>query len=175
MQLNGRIFRPIVIAFIIIVFQPSWASAEIPQNEYILNIDGYDFPVDYTITGATITSILADKDAAALRILINAQDAGILTIVLPRIMIDSLDGEADKAFVVHLSEEGIDDGGNPIQTIEMYDDSSDYRILQFEFTERTTQIQITGTHIAPEFGPIYVLAGLMILTMLIARIARNSQ
>jgi hypothetical protein len=133
----------------------AWDAKASSWNQSSVNIDGQEYLLNYSISGATLRAIVADKETTTLNVIIDAQDDGILTIELPRNILDSLEGRVDKPFLVYIIEEGIDEGGNSVPTTEMYD-SENSRILQVEFKNSASQIQISGTYIVPEFSPFLI-------------------
>ena len=81
---------------------------------------------------------------------ISAVSDGVLTIELPRHVIDSkMQSNADDVYAVFIDGQFVpyDEIMNNTQT----------RVLRIEFGNGSEQIEITGTHVVPEFGPLAAL------------------
>lgn len=111
-------------------------------------IEGTDFTVGYTITGGSITSITPDVDASSLVIAIDSTDDGVLTITLPREVIDARLNGGDGNFVVLVD----------LEEAEFEETATDtFRTLTIPFSNGASQIDIIGTFVVPEFGAIALL------------------
>lgn len=93
------------------------------------------------------------RDNITLAAEISAVSDGVLAIELPRDVIDSKkQSNADDAYAVFVDGQFV-----PYEEIM---NNTEARILHVEFSNGSEQIEITGTHIVPEFGPLaaFVLA-----------------
>ena len=128
----------------------SMGQAEPPTETetFMLEIEGQTYEIEYEITGGSVEDMSADPATKILLVTINSTSDGMLTIMLPRAVID-----ADDEFTVM-----IDDGN---ATADETDTTDEARTLSIEFIEGSSEIQIVGTFIVPEFGVIsaIMLAG----------------
>jgi predicted secreted protein with PEFG-CTERM motif len=125
-----------------------------PENT--IQVNGTSFTIPYTITGGTITLIQADTDAKTIDVSIQSSNGGNLTITLPTRLIDAyqgsslepeyLQGRDDTAhFVIMNNNHGI-------RHSEV--DTSENRTLTIPFSLGNSTIEIKGTYMIPEFGPL---------------------
>jgi predicted secreted protein with PEFG-CTERM motif len=118
-----------------------------PQNT--IPVDGTNFSVSYTITNGKVTDIKADTQSKSLIVSIQTNGNGVLTITLPRALIDAqINGHDDQYFVLNDGQEA---------SFQEINKTSTDRTLSIPFTDGTQQIEIIGTQIVPEFGPIAAL------------------
>ena len=121
--------------------------------------------INYKITGGSIKSIYPELDSNSLIIEIDATDDGMLTISLPRAVIDSdIEGKFDGDFFVLVDDEE-----------KEYDETKTtdtYRTLSIGFFAGSEEIQIFGTSVIPEFG---VLAIMILAVSLVSIIAITSR
>jgi predicted secreted protein with PEFG-CTERM motif len=116
-----------------------------------LTIDGTTYQIEYSITGGTLNSLTADKDLATITAAITSTANGNLTLKLPRNVIQSLTvdgptGGEDAEFAVFAD-------GVP----GIYDETATtdtHRTISITFEQGTTEIDIVGTWMVPEFGAI---------------------
>ena len=129
-----------------------------------IKVQGTDFSVRYSITGGKVLGITADVEGTALIIDIETTSDGVLTITLPRALIDAkTDGEDDSFFVLIDGEEvDVEEETTPTE-----------RTLTIPFTDGATQIEIIGTFIVPEFGPIAALVLAVAIISIIAVSAKT--
>ena len=117
------------------------------NKKYSLNIGGKTYPIKYQITGNgnKLNNIIPQKDNATLLANIVSTSDGILTIELPRNIIDSKkQGGTDDDYAA--SADGQDTTANEIKN------TNQVRTLAIDFDKGTNQIEVTGDHIVPEFG-----------------------
>jgi len=112
---------------------------------YPVQIQGSSYNATYTITNGTIISITPNIDAKLLVISIDASGNGSLTISFPRTLIDARTDANDSQFVVQ-------EDGMAITFLESKSDTA--RTLTMSFSSHTKQIEVIGTQIVPEFGPL---------------------
>ena len=118
-----------------------------------ITVDGIN--VNYTISGAKIISITPDLDAKSLIIKISTTDDGELVITLPKDVIDTDEGQ----FFVLVD-------GEIVEQLEDVHDNS--RTLTIPFYYGSEEIEIIGTYVIPEFGPIVVLVLAVAIIAIIA-------
>ena len=113
-----------------------------------INVEDTDFAPIYIIQGGGVTEMTIDTCIKSLTIQVQPNVDGILTISLPRGLIDAkTDGGDDDIFFVLRDDKEIDfeEAKSPTQ-----------RTLTIPFTSRTDNIEIIGTQIVPEF-PVALL------------------
>jgi hypothetical protein len=131
-------------------------------HSYSVVIQGVSYNITYTITNGTIISIAPKIDAKSLEISISPANNGTLAITLPRSLIDSKMNSQDIPFTIQ-------ENGTIIKFEESKSEMS--RTLTFSFSSNTKQIEIIGTQIVPEFGPLVFvsLTASMMLILLYAK------
>ena len=129
-------------------------------------VTGTDFSVRYSITGGKVLGITADVEAKSLLIEIETTSDGMLTITLPRALIDAkITAEEDDNFFV--LADGAESDFSETET------TSTERTLEIPFTDGTTEIEIIGTQIVPEFGTIAALVLAIAIISIIAVSAKT--
>jgi predicted secreted protein with PEFG-CTERM motif len=125
-----------------------------------LEIANASFQIRYQISGDNqLKAIWIQRDNLTLAAEILAVSDGVLTIELPRDVMDSKkQSNADDAYAVFIDGQFV-----PYDEIM---NNTQARILNIEFGNGSDQIEITGTHIVPEFGPLAAL----VLTISIASV-----
>lgn len=126
-----------------------------------LEIGNASFQIRYQISGDNqLKAMWVQRDNITLAAEISAVSDGVLTIELPRDVIDSKkQSNADDPYAVFID-------GQFVQYDEIMNNTQ-VRILGIEFSNGSQQIEITGTHIVPEFGPLAAL----VLAISIASVA----
>jgi predicted secreted protein with PEFG-CTERM motif len=121
--------------------------------------------VSYTITGGTVQSIIPNVDSNSLIISLDATDDGMITLTLPREVIDSKfsDNGDDSFFILLDGEEVLFD-----ETINESD-----RIITLSFVAGSEQIEIIGTFVIPEFGTIAAMILAVAIISIIAISAKS--
>ena len=122
------------------------------KNVFDLRIFDKNYPIKYQITGLgnRVDNISAEADNATLLVNVLSQSNGRLSIELPRNIIDSKkEGNVDERYIVF--EDGQITNSEEIKT------DNHTRTLAVDFDKTTGQIEISGSKIMPEFGPVSVL------------------
>ena len=140
------------------------------SDSNLVQVEGTDFMIGFTITGGKLLSITPDTDANSLIIAIDAWNDGELTITLPRELIDSeiLDVEGnnigDDTYFVLVDGEEVD-----------FDETttSTDRTLTIGFPAGAEEIEIIGTKVIPEFGAIAALILAVAIISIIAVSAKS--
>ena len=128
-------------------------------------VGGTNFSISYTITKGTVVDIKTDIQSKSLIIYIQTTGDGILTITLPRALIDSqTNGHDDQFFVLNNGQEA---------NFQEINKTSVDRTLSIPFLDGTEQIEIIGTQVVPEFGPIAALVLAIALVSIIAVSAKT--
>jgi predicted secreted protein with PEFG-CTERM motif len=126
-----------------------------------MKVEGTDFSVKYSITNGQVLGIKPDTQAKSLIVSVQTTGDGVLTITLPRGLIDSkTSNNTDTKFIV------MNDGQEAT-----YDETSTRttdRTISIPFVGGTTQIEIVGTFAIPEFGMMAaVILGIAIASIVI--------
>ena len=125
-------------------------------------VDGTNMTVTYSITNGKVLDVKADTNSKSLIVSIQTSGDGALTINMPRALIDAkkTDGSDDQFFVLNDGQENdqFQETGN----------TATARTLQIPFTDGTSQIEIIGTIVVPEFGPIAVVVLAIAIISIIA-------
>jgi predicted secreted protein with PEFG-CTERM motif len=133
------------------ISEPNKTAASYPVNTKALEIGNASYQIRYQISGDNqLKAMWVQRDNITLAAEISAVSDGTLTIELPRDVIDSKkQSNADDAYAVFVDGQFV-----PYDEIM---NNTQARILRIEFGNGSEQIEITGTHIVPEFGPLTAL------------------
>jgi predicted secreted protein with PEFG-CTERM motif len=152
------------------------------SDTFQINAGGQTYIVPYIIKGGTVKSMDIYADKLTLEITIAATSDGTITVNLPRTLMDAKvqanltadqkmagikinpSSLADDKFIVMVS-------GTPVQFTETKD--SNTRDLSIPFHASDTKIDIIGTMIVPEFGPIVALILAIAIISIIAVSAKT--
>jgi len=144
--------RLVVIGILVSIalFLSSGVSAqEQTSTTKVINVTNTKFSIQYSNTGdVKILSVKPDIQAKSLVITIQATKDGLLTVTLPRELIDDKDHTGTDTsfyFVIggYISGDAKENSKTPTQ-----------RTITIPFIEGDHVIVITGTQIVPEFGPL---------------------
>jgi len=130
---NGNIYR---------IMSVEDAAQQSPPDKYQLRIEQWTFGIDHRITGGSVESMSADPQTKTILVNINSTSDGVLSMELPRTVID-----ADEELTVLID-------GEVAATVHELIATEGYRILAIDFPEGSSEIEIVGTFLAPEFGVI---------------------
>ena len=124
------------------------------------------FGVNYTITGGTVKNISIDVQSISLIVSVNSTSDGTITLQIPRALVDAKTNSGqDDAFIILI------DGAEVKPQSES--SNSDYRNLTIQFYQGDQDIEIIGTQIVPEFGPIAALVLAIAIISIIAVSAKT--
>jgi predicted secreted protein with PEFG-CTERM motif len=129
---------------------------------YTLEIAGESYPIRYQITGGSVQSMTADPELQTLMVAISSTADGMLTIELPRTVMDA-EGDEFAVFV-----DG-DFGNFAVDELEPTDQA---RTLTIEFEQGAGEIEIVGTYMVPEFGAIAAIVLAVAIVGIIVATAR---
>jgi predicted secreted protein with PEFG-CTERM motif len=114
----------------------------------MLSVINTDYSISYNIIGGRILGISADQNTFSLQIQIESRSDGVLSLNLPRELIDAKKANGnDDDYLVTSSKQILK--FNETKT-------SDARTLAISYPAGTNEISIYGTHVVPEF-PISIL------------------
>jgi predicted secreted protein with PEFG-CTERM motif len=138
-----------------------FTGSTVSSGPSTIPVDGTNMSVSYTITNGKVTDIKADPASKSLTVSIQTTGDGLLTITMPRALIDAVSNGTDTKFVV------LNDGQENTQANETMTTST-YRTLAIPFKNGTQQIEIIGTFVIPEFGPIAAMVLAIAIVSIIA-------
>ena len=132
------------------------------ELEAKLGDKGYCIP--YTVVGAAVTGGTLNTGTKSLIVKIVAESQGEITLVIPRSVLDSKSGSRDDSFFVLADGEETD-----------YDEkaTATKRSVTIQLPAGTEEIEIIGTRIVPEFGPIAALVLAVAIISIIAVSAKT--
>ena len=141
----------------------------LPPGSPTYAIEGSDVRVGYSITGGSLTSITPNENDKSIVIGINADSDGSLIIDFPREVLDSrlgsdkCSGDDDEFFVlVDLEERDFEESR-----------TDTLRSISVSFQEGTSEIEVIGTCVIPEFGTIAVMILAVAVVAIVAMTARS--
>ncbi len=122
-----------------------FAGSAVSVGGNTVKVDGTDLSVKYSITNGKVLGIKADIQSKSLIVSIQTTGDGVLTITLPRALINATlpNGQDNKYYVL------VD--GQEADFQETSTTTTD-RTLSIPFTDGTEEMEIVGTQIVPEFG-----------------------
>ncbi len=124
------------------------------------------FGVNYTITGGTIKDMTIDAQSISLIVSINSTSDGTISIQIPRTLVDAkTNSGTDDAFIILID-------GAEIKS-QSESSNSNYRNLTIQFYQGDQDIEIIGTQVVPEFGPIAALVLAIAIISIIAVSAKT--
>lgn len=150
----------------------------------IIEIEDKKYTMQYVITNGAVLSSEVDRLTNSLLIGIIPSGDGELIVHIPRFVMDSKESDnvesKDTPFVVLLHEGTTESSDITETTIAEVIETHPYeegRTLQIDFTKETRMIEIKGTYLVPEFGPLIIpVASLSVaMTIVIARIRYASK
>lgn len=122
----------------------------------IMAVTNTDYTIHYSIVGGKILGISADQSTYSLQVQLQSKNDGILSLNLPRELIDAKNANGtDDDYLVTSSNE-------ILKFAEIK--TSGVRTLTISYPAETNEISIYGTHIVPEF-PTTLLVMLIAVTL----------
>jgi predicted secreted protein with PEFG-CTERM motif len=121
--------------------------------------------IDYTIDGGTASGATLSMASKTLSVSIQANNDGQITLNIPRSVLDAKKGTTDSSFAVLIDGE----------EAQQFTDSptTDTRNVTIPFQAGSEKIEIIGTQIVPEFGPIAALVLAIAIISIIAVSAKT--
>src|SRR5574340_1117487 len=124
------------------------------------------FNVNYTITGGTVKTMTIDAQSLSVIVSVNSTSDGTISLQLPRALIDAKTNSGqDDAFIILI------DGAEVKSQSESA--NNDFRNITVQFLQGDQDIEIIGTQIVPEFGPIAALVLAIAIVSIIAVSAKT--
>ena len=143
----------------------SGGASSCQPNQLAATVDSEMYCIDYSINGGTATSATLSTSSKALTVNLQSISDGQITLKIPRSVLDAKAGVKDDSFFVLV------DG----QEKDSFTDtpSANTRTLTIPFSAGTGQIEIIGTQVVPEFGPIAALVLAIAIVSIIAVSAKT--
>ena len=124
------------------------------------------FNVNYTISGGTVKTMTIDTQSLSVIVSVNSTSDGTITVQLPRTLIDAKTNTGqDDSFIILID-------GAEVKTQSESSDNN-FRNLTIQFLQGDQDIEIIGTQIVPEFGPIAALVLAIAIISIIAVSAKT--
>ncbi|MDE1763861.1 MAG: PEFG-CTERM sorting domain-containing protein [Thaumarchaeota archaeon] len=124
------------------------------------------FSVNYTISGGNVKDMTIDAQSISLIVSVNSTSDGNITLQMPRTLIDAKTSTGqDDSFIILI------DGAEVKPQSES--SNSQYRTLTIPFLQGDQDIEIIGTQVIPEFGPIAALVLAIAIVSIIAVSAKT--
>jgi len=140
-------FYIIILLFVVCIIVLPKSSHE-QSTDNTINVNGTSYVISHSIEGGKIQNVSIDAQSKEMKISIQSTSNGVITIDLPRILIDAKENGSDTHYIVLANNHGVN--FKELAT-------ADYRELTVSFPNGTNTIDIKGTQIVPEFGPIVSL------------------
>jgi predicted secreted protein with PEFG-CTERM motif len=124
------------------------------------------FDVNYTINGGNVKDMTIDVQSISLIVSVNSTSDGSITLQIPRTLVDAKTSAGqDDAFIILI------DGAEVKSQSESA--NTNYRTLTIPFLQGDQDIEIIGTQVVPEFGPIAALVLAIAIISIIAVSAKT--
>lgn len=135
----------VLTALVILVLYVPKASFESQETDYVSIPNGTKYPISYSLTGGEITSMFLKQQPKEIAVTIQSSARGNMTIDLPRRVIDATSGGDDTHFIVLVNGHGAG-----------YQDlaNTTNRVLTIPYPNGTSNVEVRGTQVIPEFGPV---------------------
>lgn len=131
-----------------------------------ITIQGQVYNATYEITNGKVLGIVPTTSTDSLTVRVQPSGTGILSITLPRSLIDSKQNGQDSNYVVQV--DGMAAAFNETRT----DTSS--RTLSIQFESKNNAITIIGTQIVPEFNAVSILILTLSMTSMVLFVRHKS-
>jgi len=139
-------------------------GSKMMSSESSIKVSDTDLMIGYTITSGKVTSVMPDVDAKSLVVGINSNDDGIITLELPRSVLDAKMNNNDDEFFVLVD-------GEEVNFEESVTESK--RTLTVSFPANAEEVEIIGTFVVPEFGTIAAMILAVAIISIIAVSAKS--
>lgn len=145
------------------------------KPKFNLEVDGEIYPIEYEVTGGSveIEEMIINYVKKKLVISVNADEDGELMLVLPREVIDAVEGDgSDIEYIVTTRDNAV--GDDVVVDVSESETDDEARTLVIDVEAGTDIIEIAGTTIVPEFGPISMIILAIAIVGMIAATAKFS-
>ncbi len=150
----------------------TFVSTSIPVSNYFIVKDPKSqqtFSVNYTINGGTVKDMTIDPQSISLIASLNSTSCATncdITLLIPRSLIDAKTSSGqDDSFIVLIDGAEVKPSGE--------ETNNSFRTLTIQFLQGDQDIEIIGTQIVPEFGPIAALVLAIAIIFIIAVSAKT--
>ena len=150
----------------------TFASTSIPTSSYFIVKDPSSqqtFGVNYTINGGMVKDMTIDPQSISLIVSLNSTscaDKCYITLLIPRTLIDAKTSNGqDDAFIILIDGAEVKPQGE--------ETNNNLRTLTIQFLQGDQDVEIIGTQIVPEFGPIAALVLAIAVISIIAVSAKT--
>jgi predicted secreted protein with PEFG-CTERM motif len=144
---------------------PGGGATSCDPTQLAVKLNDQLYCISYSINGGTVLSGTLSVVSKTLTVNIQANNDGQITLNIPRSVLDSKNGNNDQSFIVLV------DGEQKDTVTETT--TSDTRTVTIPFAAGAGQIEIVGTQIVPEFGPIAALILAIAIISIIAVSAKT--
>ena len=147
----------------------TFTSASTPTSNYFIVKDPSSqqtFSVNYTINDGMVKDMTIDPQSISLIVSLNSTSDGSIALLIPRSLIDSKTSNGqDDAFIILIDGAEVKPQGE--------ETSNNFRTLTIQFLQGDQDVEIIGTQIVPEFGPIAALVLAIAIISIIAVSAKT--
>jgi predicted secreted protein with PEFG-CTERM motif len=147
----------------------TFASSITPVSNYFIVKDPRSqqtFSVNYTISGGIVKDMTIDPQSISLIVSLNSTTDGTIILQIPRSLIDAKTSNGqDDSFIVLIDGAEVKPSGEGT--------NNSFRTLTIQFMQGDQDIEIIGTQIVPEFGPIAALVLAIAIISIIALSAKT--
>ncbi len=144
---------------------PGGGQGSCTSQQLAATVGSEVYCIDYTIQGGTASGATLNMASKTLSVNIQASDDGQISLNIPRSVLDAKKGTSDSSFAVLIDGE----------EAQQFTDSptTDTRNVTIPFQADSAKIEIIGTQIVPEFGPIAALVLAIAIISIIAVSAKT--
>jgi len=147
----------------------TFASSTTPTSNYFIVKDPNSqqtFSVNYTINGGTVKDMTIDPQSISLIVTLNSTSDGSVTFQIPRSLIDAKTSTGqDDAFIILIDGAEVKPQGE--------ETNNSFRTITIQFLQGEQDVELIGTQIVPEFGPIAALVLAIAIISIIAVSAKT--
>ncbi len=149
--------NPSAVASITLVHNVS-TSPPIQSSGGLMVVTGTSYSVNYNIIGGKVTGMSVDPSTFSLQVQMQSTANGTLSLNLPRQLIDAKKSDGTDDFYLVTADK---------QILKFTETKTiDVRALTIDIPSGTSQVEIYGTHVVPEF-PITIFVLVVALTSVI--------
>jgi len=157
-SMRWMLYSVMAILAISLTVTPSFAQSASTYN-VVDPLSGNSYPINYNLTGGSVKDMSLDTNMTSLVISLQMANDGNLTITLPRTVIDAKAGANDDQYFVL-----VDGAETNFQESKTNSD----RTLSIPVIAGTEKVEIIGTQVVPEFGPLsYVVLMISIISIVL--------
>jgi len=150
----------------------TFTSTSTPTSNYFIVKDPSSqqtFSVNYTINGGMVKDMTIDPQSISLIASLNSTSCATkcdITLLIPRSLIDAKTSNGqDDAFIILIDGSEVKPQGE--------ETTNNFRTLTIQFLQGDQDVEIIGTQIVPEFGPIAALVLAIAIISIIAVSAKT--